>query len=113
MMRLTVEVQRADVRASAKPNYRVISDYHEDARLGKENAPSNLTSVTCRRQASSSAYLAPTTAGTFQLPPDPTSVPGPRLATRDILYLSTPIGRLSSPYPGFSYQIELVSTGIR
>jgi len=64
----------------ARPVYWVISDCQGHARLGKKsNAPSNLTSVTCHRRASSSAYLAPTTASTFQLPPSPTSVSGPPL----------------------------------
>jgi hypothetical protein len=47
--------------------------------------------------ASSSAYLALTTASTFQLPPGPTLVPGPCSATRDIFNTSTSSGRLSSP----------------
>ncbi len=54
----------------------------------QKNAPSNLTSFTCHRRASS-AYLAPATAGAFQLPPSPTLVAGPRLATRDTYHLST------------------------
>jgi hypothetical protein len=64
----------------------------------KTDAPSNLTSYTSYRRASSSAYLAPVTTNAFQLPPSPILVPGPRLATRDKLNISTYIDQLSSPY---------------
>ena len=63
----------------------------------KRNAPSNLTSFTCHRRASSSAYLALVSTSTFQLPPSPTLMPGPRSATRDNLHISTYITQLSSP----------------
>jgi hypothetical protein len=64
----------------------------------KTDAPSNLTSYTSYRLAWPSAYLVPATTCTFQLSPDPTHMPGPRLATRDKLNISTCIEQLSSPH---------------
>jgi hypothetical protein len=78
----------------------------KDAQSEKKNAPSYLTSFTCHHRASSSAYPAPLIASTLQLPPSPTRLPGPCLATRDNVNTSTYTGQLSTPH---TYQD--VSTG--